>query len=102
MKKHLLLLSVVLLIQTVVVSVFAQQKPKAGDLISAAQKYRFPVPGDVFSAFFRLEDEQPDKLHYEKVVFSVLGRCDDVTACSCGRISTEWFMGVDGSGVLEF
>ena len=34
MKKHLLLLSVVLLIQTVVVSVFAQQKPKAGDLIS--------------------------------------------------------------------
>ena len=43
MKKHLLLLSVVLLIQTVVVSVFAQQKPKAGDLISAAQKYSFPV-----------------------------------------------------------
>ena len=34
MKKHLLLLSVVLLIQTVVVSVFAQQKPRAGDLIS--------------------------------------------------------------------
>lgn len=34
MKKHLVLLSVVLLIQTVVVSVFAQQKPKAGDLIS--------------------------------------------------------------------
>ena len=34
MKKHLVLLSAVLLVQTAVVSVFAQQKPKAGDLIS--------------------------------------------------------------------
>lgn len=34
MKKHFVLLSAVLLIQAVVVSVFAQQKPKAGDLIS--------------------------------------------------------------------
>ena len=66
------------------------------------QKYRFPVPGDVFRDLCRLEDEQPDKLHYEKVVFSIFGRCDDVTASSCGRISPEWFMGADGSGVLEF
>ena len=34
MKKHLVFLSSVLLIQTVAVSVFAQQKPKAGDIIS--------------------------------------------------------------------
>ena len=34
MKKHLVLLSAVLLMQAAVVSVFAQQKPKAGDLIS--------------------------------------------------------------------
>jgi len=34
MKKHLVLLSAVLLMQAAVVSLFAQQKPKAGDLIS--------------------------------------------------------------------
>lgn len=34
MKKHLVLLSAVLLVQTAVVSVFAQQKPNAGDIIS--------------------------------------------------------------------
>lgn len=34
MKKHLVLLSAVLLMQATVVSVFAQQKPKAGDIIS--------------------------------------------------------------------
>lgn len=34
MKKHLVLLSVMLLIQASVISVFAQQKLKAGDLIS--------------------------------------------------------------------
>ncbi|MBO4560430.1 MAG: hypothetical protein J5705_00485 [Bacteroidaceae bacterium] len=34
MKKQLVLLSAMLLIQAVVVSVLAQQKPKAGDLIS--------------------------------------------------------------------
>ena len=33
MKKHLVLLSAVLLVQAVAISVFAQQKPKAGDLI---------------------------------------------------------------------
>ena len=34
MKKHLVLLSAVLLVQAVAISVFAQQKPNAGDLIS--------------------------------------------------------------------
>ena len=34
MKKHLVLLSAVLLVQAVAISVFAQQKPNAGDIIS--------------------------------------------------------------------
>ena len=45
MKKHLVLLSAVLLVQTAVVSVFAQQKPNAGDLHSKSPMPVILSPG---------------------------------------------------------